>query len=283
MSEATAWCHVPDPQRLADLQRAFEVVEQRGGGRIQVNPIAEWNDLLHGSTDSPPSMIIVDPCARVPGPLDPVGRAEVRRRIEAVVRAHPRSAVLLYPSGSCLSLQEAIELSRVGVVASLAHADGPEWMASRLRVAGSLADGYVLIDSLVDLLGARYVALLRAALPVAYRNGNIEDEPALSVSRLAALWLPGAQAYHLDRELRREGLPAPGWIVRWTIALRATLLRTRSASWESVAVEIGFRNREKLAEFLKRLAGKPPSALRGEDLVHLFREKVGRRRGAVAE
>lgn len=92
------------------------------------------------------------------------------------------------------------------------------------------------------------------------------------MAAFAELWMPGASARSLRRALARQGLPRPGWLLRWLVALRAVSLHGQGGYelWR-VAHELGFDSAEALSRRIKRLTGRAPRKLSVEDLLKLPR------------
>jgi AraC-like DNA-binding protein len=78
----------------------------------------------------------------------------------------------------------------------------------------------------------------------------------------------------LRRALHRDDLPAPRWLLRWLVALRAVSLHRRGEMklWRT-AHELGYGSTEALSRRIKRLTGRPPRELSVEDLLQLLRDR----------
>ncbi len=257
---------VRDPARRARLHEAARAAIRLRLGEWRVVEAKGAAEALRQCALRPPALLILDPT--------PADSGEVERALHAF----PNVPTLLYMKSGEVHPERILELGRLGVtgVVEWGRNDRPSVLAELLLRSWGGGRGQQLLSALLLRLPGEFHSLVRRAyLEVGVRGGR-----DLTVDRFTWLWRPGAHRTTLALATRRYGLPSPGWLVRYLVALRAAeALSNPGSTVSQVALGMGFDSDAALREFFRRLAGRPPSAVTPEFLLSLLDRRIGGKEG----
>jgi len=205
------------------------------------------------------------------------GTAEPTRHLGRCVKEFAAVPTVAFGRVDRLPLQEWLSLRDSGLAGVLEDdiLEEPERAARTLLDLGTLVNGYSTFAALEGSAPPWFLDLLRRGFPVARRSVG-GDQRALTCEVLAGLWMRGGSVRSLRHVLEAQGLPPPGWLVRWLIALRSVHLRSRMKSWDAVSYALGFGSGDALRKVMKRLTGRPPRDVTAEHLLSLFLSRLRR-------
>jgi AraC-like DNA-binding protein len=267
-----------DPEKIRRIRQGVGQAERLGWGRLELRIFPNPSRMDHALTGTVPAVALLEPTSwwqdAVPG--DGPGRPGPKSSGHRIIAYLDEDAV----PAEMVDVLMSLGCSRILVKG---RDDHPAALAHVLVREATLGSSLAALDRLEGQVPHWFLELLRRALPlVATGSGDPPASVGLDATTYAQLWMPGASPRSFRRALHRHGLPAPGWLLRWLVALRVVSLHRQGETelWRT-AHELGYGSTETLSRRIKRLTGRPPRELSVEDLLELLRDRSdsGERRG----
>jgi hypothetical protein len=247
--------------RESRLRAAVRVVNERGYGRLSVSRCTSIDALTEEAYKRRVKLIGLDLSIVRTVPKLVASFADLKRQL-------PMVPMVPLAGENELTPREWWRVGRCGFSEILLDEEdtSPQAIISRLQRLNGLASASALIPKCQGQVPDRWLQLIRRAIPYATRSNAISGG-AMSATRLAEIWMPGATPGQLSWYLKKDGEWSAGWLARWLVCLRAVVLAESRGHWNGVAREMGFSRLWDLHSYIKRLCGRNAREVSSEMLL----------------